>query len=51
MTATLDRSCPNGCYDLTISGEHELRDDADFVDEVATTDLPQTCPHCGAKVS
>lgn len=52
MTATVARSCPNGCVEISVSGEHATRPDLEHVEDVA---LPEeydrvrnrTCPACG----
>lgn len=50
MPETVDLSCPNGCFELTVSGEHELRDDREFLEDVAIANEPGSCPQCGATV-
>lgn len=47
--ATVDLSCPEGCFELEVRGRHETRDSREFLEEIAITDDPGPCPHCGAK--
>lgn len=49
MSETIDLSCPNGCFELTVSGEHALRDDREFLEDVAVADEPGPCSNCGAE--
>lgn len=48
MPETVDLSCPNGCFELDVSGEHACRDDREFLEDVAIADGPAECPECGA---
>lgn len=50
MTATIDVSCPNGCFELEVRGHHAGRDDREYVQDVALRDEPGPCPNCGAAV-
>jgi len=50
MTETVDLSCPNGCFDLEVSGGHDARDDREFLEDVAIADDGQ-CPSCGADIT
>lgn len=46
--ATVDLSCPEGCFELEVRGRHETRDNREFLQDVAITDDPGPCPNCGA---
>lgn len=48
--ATVDLSCPEGCFDLEIRGHHDLLDAADYLMELAVQKDPGPCPHCGAEI-
>ena len=39
-----------GCFELEVSGGHELRDDREFLDDVAIADDFDACPDCGALI-
>ena len=47
---TVDLSCPQGCFELEVSGSHETRDDSEFLADVAIADDFDACPHCGAPI-
>lgn len=44
--ATVDLSCPAGCFELEIEASHEARDAREFLDEVALPDDLVACPEC-----
>lgn len=46
MSETVDLSCPNGCFDLEVSGSHAARDDREFLEDVAIADDVDECPNC-----
>ncbi|ELY22985.1 CxxC motif protein [Natrialba phage PhiCh1] len=48
MPETIDLSCPSGCFELEVSGSHELRDDREFLEDVAIDDDAGECPDCGS---
>jgi len=50
MAETLDISCPNGCFELTVSGSHAGRDDMEFLKDVAIDKDPGRCPNCGTLI-
>jgi len=50
VSETVDFSCPNGCFDLEVSGEHASRSDRAFLEDVAIQDEPGPCPNCGAAI-
>lgn len=47
MNTTIDLSCPNGCFELEVSGGHASRDDRAFLEDVAISDERGPCPECG----
>lgn len=49
MSETIDLSCPNGCFELAVSGHHETVDDREFVEESVADDRGP-CPNCGAEL-
>ncbi|QLH82431.1 hypothetical protein [Halosimplex pelagicum] len=49
MTETVDLSCPRGCFDLEVTGSHDLRDDREFIEDVALADDTE-CPYCGGNI-
>lgn len=48
MSETINRSCPNGCFELEVSGGHETRDDRAFLEDTALRADFDECPYCGA---
>lgn len=50
MPVTLDLSCPNGCFELEVSGSHAARDDREFLEDVAIRDDRGPCPNCGKPI-
>jgi hypothetical protein len=48
VSETVDRSCPNDCFSLEVSGGHAARDDRAFLKDVVIRDAPGPCPNCGA---
>jgi hypothetical protein len=46
----VDLSCPEGCFDLEVTGHHAERDDLAFLEDVALQDEPGPCPNCGAEI-
>jgi len=51
MPTTLDLSCPNGCFELEVSGGHAMRDDREYLEDVALRDDRVPCPNCGAEIT
>jgi len=50
VSETVDLSCPNGCFDLEVSGSHAAQDDREFLEDVAIQDKLGPCPNCGAGI-
>ena len=48
--ATIDLSCPNGCYSLKVEGHHGAVDAAEFLKEEAIKDDPGPCSACGSAI-
>lgn len=46
--ATADLSCPNGCFELTVTARHAAGGADDLIDR-AIVDEPGPCPNCGAE--
>lgn len=44
---SIRRSCPNGHVEYEYSGSHELRDDEEYVREMAIPDGGSKCAVCG----
>lgn len=49
MSETIDLSCPNGYFELEVSGGHATRDDREYLKDVAIADNGG-CPNCGAVI-
>lgn len=45
---SITRSCPNGHVEYEYEGQHELRDDEEFVRETAIPEGEPKCVVCGA---
>jgi len=47
--ATVDLSCPNGCYELEVTAHHEAGEAGELIDK-AVQEEPGPCPNCGAEI-
>lgn len=48
--ATIDLSCPNGCYSSEVDCHHGAVDAVAFLLDEAIQDDPGPCPACGAPI-